>query len=64
MLLTSVSECACFALGILTPMPAVKTFAMYAAVALLIDFVLQLTAFIAIMALDDQRYLVSCNFII
>lgn len=40
-------------------MPAVKTFAMYAAVALLIDFLLQITAFIALMALDDRRYQVS-----
>jgi len=55
-LLTSASEVFCFALGSLSEMPAVKTFAMYASVALLIDFILQTTAFIALIAIDQKRY--------
>ncbi|XP_059609454.1 NPC intracellular cholesterol transporter 1 homolog 1b [Phlebotomus argentipes] len=55
-LLTASAEIFCFGIGALSSMPAVHTFAMYAAVALLIDFILQLTAFVAIMSLDQQRY--------
>ncbi|XP_058443946.1 NPC intracellular cholesterol transporter 1 homolog 1b [Malaya genurostris] len=54
-LLTSASECCCFAIGGLSPMPAVNTFAWYATVALLVDFILQITAFVALMALDERR---------
>lgn len=44
MLLTSVSECCCFFLGGLSDMPAVKAFALYAGMALLFDFLLQVSA--------------------
>uniref|UniRef100_A0A182PQ62 SSD domain-containing protein n=1 Tax=Anopheles epiroticus TaxID=199890 RepID=A0A182PQ62_9DIPT len=54
-LLTSASECCCFAIGALSPMPAVNTFAWYATVALLVDFLLQISAFVALMALDEKR---------
>jgi len=56
MLLTSVSEASCFLIGALADMPAVKTFALYAAVALLLDFLLQITCFVSLLALDDRRY--------
>lgn len=56
MLLTSASEMCAFAIGILSDMPAVKTFAMYATIALFFDFLLQITAFIALLAIDDKRY--------
>lgn len=55
-LLTSMSEAACFAVGSVTDMPAVKTFALYATVAILFNFLLQITAFVAFMALDQNRY--------
>lgn len=55
-LLTSVSECCCFGIGALSNMPAVRTFALYACVAILLDFLLQITAFVALMALDQRRY--------
>lgn len=55
-LLTASAEIFCFGIGTLSNMPAVHTFAMYAAVALLIDFILQLTAFVALMSLDQMRY--------
>lgn len=59
MLLCTASELVCFAIGSLSDMPAVNTFAIYAAVAILLDFVFQITAFVAIMCLDQKRYQVS-----
>nr|BDE77039.1 Niemann-Pick C1-like protein 1 [Xenotoca eiseni] len=55
MLLCSLSECVCFFLGALSTMPAVKSFALYAALAVLMDFVLQITAFVAVLSLDARR---------
>lgn len=36
-------------------MPAVKSFALYAALAVLMDFALQMTAFVALLSLDARR---------
>ncbi|KAL2715871.1 NPC intracellular cholesterol transporter 1 isoform X2 [Vespula squamosa] len=55
MLLTSVSESCCFFLGGLSDMPAVKAFALYAGMALLVDFILQVTCFVSLLALDTLR---------
>ncbi|XP_061586807.1 NPC1-like intracellular cholesterol transporter 1 [Cololabis saira] len=55
MLLCSLSESVCFFLGALTTMPAVKSFALYAALAVVMDFVLQMTAFVALLSLDARR---------
>lgn len=56
MLLSTASESVCFFLGgALSDMPAVKAFAFYAAVALLIDFLLQITCFLALLSLDVRR---------
>jgi hypothetical protein len=41
MLLSSVAESTCFFLGALSDMPAVRAFALYAGMALLIDFFMQ-----------------------
>lgn len=57
MFVTSVSESVCFFLGALSDMPAVRAFALYAAVALLVDFLLQVTCFVALLALDTRRQL-------
>jgi Niemann-Pick C1 protein len=54
-LLTSVSESCCFFLGGLSDMPAVKAFALYAGMALFIDFLLQITCFVSLLALDARR---------
>lgn len=54
-LLASCSEVACFFLGVLSGMPAVHAFALYAGLALTIDFVLQITCFVSLMALDAKR---------
>lgn len=53
---TATSEFACFAIGTLANMPAVKTFAMYAAAAIILDFLFQITAFVALMSLDERRF--------
>nr|XP_057925789.1 NPC1-like intracellular cholesterol transporter 1 [Doryrhamphus excisus] len=55
MLLCSLSESVCFFLGALSTMPAVKSFALYAALAVLMDFVLQMTAFVSLLSLDARR---------
>ncbi|XP_072917233.1 NPC1-like intracellular cholesterol transporter 1 isoform X2 [Hemitrygon akajei] len=55
MLLCSFSESICFFLGALTKMPAVRTFALYAALAVLLDFLLQMSAFVALLSLDARR---------
>ncbi|XP_020285884.1 Niemann-Pick C1 protein isoform X4 [Pseudomyrmex gracilis] len=56
MLLTSVSESCCFFLGSLSDMPAVRAFALYAGMALLVDFLLQITCFVSLLALDTIRH--------
>ncbi|XP_072944821.1 NPC intracellular cholesterol transporter 1 isoform X2 [Epargyreus clarus] len=55
MFLTSVSESVCFFLGALSDMPAVRAFALYAGAALAVDFLLQVTGFVALLALDMRR---------
>ena len=55
MLLSSSSEATCFFLGALSDMPAVRAFALYAGMALLIDFFMQITCFVSLIALDMAR---------
>jgi len=55
MLLSSISESCCFFLGGLSDMPAVRAFAFYAGAALLIDFLMQITCFVALLSLDVKR---------
>lgn len=57
MLLSSLSMSACFFIGTLTEMPAVRMFALYAAVALIINFFLQMTCFLGLFTLDTRRQL-------
>jgi len=56
--------------GSLTDMPAVKVFSLYAAMAVLIDFFLQISCFVSLLALDARRQevttgctynVISCN---
>lgn len=44
--------------GGLSDMPAVKAFALYAGMALLVDFILQITCFVSLLALDTIRHAV------
>lgn len=55
MLLCSMSESTCFFLGALSDMPAVRAFALYAGMALLVDFFMQITCFVALISLDMTR---------
>uniref|UniRef100_A0A8C3YD10 NPC1 like intracellular cholesterol transporter 1 n=1 Tax=Catagonus wagneri TaxID=51154 RepID=A0A8C3YD10_9CETA len=55
MLLCSLSEAICFFFGALTPMPAVRTFALTSGFAVLLDFLLQMSAFVALLSLDSRR---------
>lgn len=56
MLLSSLTESCCFFLAAgLTSMPAVRSFAFYAAFAVLIDFALQVSSFVALLSLDARR---------
>jgi Niemann-Pick C1 protein len=49
------AEGAAFLLGMLTRMPAVTAFAVYACVAILFNWALQITFFVALIALDARR---------
>ena len=53
--------------GALSDMPAVRAFALYAGMALLIDFFMQITCFVSLIALDmarqeNNRFDVLCCF--
>ncbi|KAL7054187.1 hypothetical protein AAHC03_026408 [Spirometra sp. Aus1] len=54
-LLSSLSEAVAFFCGAMTSMPAVRVFALYAGVAILINFFLQIIAFVALITLDAKR---------
>lgn len=54
-LLSATSEAACFFIGALSEMPAIRAFSLYAGVALVINFILQLTCFVALLSLDIRR---------
>lgn len=53
--LAAAAEVAAFALGALTPMPAVRNFSLCAAAAVALDFALQVTTFVALLVLDTER---------
>lgn len=46
--------------GALSVMPAVHTFSLFAGMAVLIDFLLQITCFVSLLGLDVKRQEVSC----
>ncbi|KAK2736909.1 hypothetical protein FQN57_000512 [Myotisia sp. PD_48] len=54
-LLSATTETIAFALGVFVGMPAVKNFAAYAAAAVLINALLQVTMFISLLALNQKR---------
>lgn len=55
MMLSSISESTCFFLGAITDMPAVKTFSLYAGLAILFNFAFQATCFLALFIIDVRR---------
>ena len=54
-LLSALTETVAFAMGTLVGMPAVKNFAAYAAGAVLINALLQVTMFVSVLALNQRR---------
>uniref|UniRef100_A0A8C3YDN5 NPC intracellular cholesterol transporter 1 n=1 Tax=Catagonus wagneri TaxID=51154 RepID=A0A8C3YDN5_9CETA len=55
MFLSSFSETVAFFLGGLSVVPAVHTFSLFAGMAVLIDFLLQITCFVSLLGLDIKR---------
>ncbi|VVB09583.1 unnamed protein product [Arabis nemorensis] len=53
--LASLSEVLAFAVGAFVPMPACRIFSMFAALAIMLDFFLQITAFVALIVFDYKR---------
>ncbi|XP_003437898.1 NPC intracellular cholesterol transporter 1 [Oreochromis niloticus] len=53
--LSSFSETVAFFLGALSSMPAVRTFSMFAGLAVFIDFLLQISCFVSLLGLDAKR---------
>ncbi|WKA09248.1 hypothetical protein VitviT2T_026913 [Vitis vinifera] len=53
--LASLAEVLAFAVGTFIPMPACRVFSMFAALAVLLDFLLQVTAFVALIVFDFLR---------
>ncbi|KAJ8618328.1 hypothetical protein MRB53_014514 [Persea americana] len=53
--LASLSEVLAFAVGSFIPMPACRVFSMFAALAVFLDFLLQVTAFVALIVFDFIR---------
>ncbi|KAF0697356.1 Aste57867_11957 [Aphanomyces stellatus] len=58
-LLASTTESVAFVFGCISPMPAVLWFAAYAAVAVLLNFVVQMTMLVALVVLDTRRDVAS-----
>lgn len=54
-LLAACAESSCFFLGAITPMPAVRVFALNAGIALLIAFFFQMLIFVPVLAFDARR---------
>jgi len=55
LLLAFLSEVSCFFLGAMSSMPCIRIFALNAALALVFDFLLQMTVFLAFLSLDAKR---------
>jgi Niemann-Pick C1 protein len=55
MLLTGTTQSCAFLISALTPMPGVRAFSLYASLAIIINFVMQITCFVALLTLDARR---------
>ncbi|EPZ34489.1 Patched domain-containing protein [Rozella allomycis CSF55] len=56
-LLTALTETAAFSIGGFISMPSVSSFSLYAAVAIFVDFILQITCFVSLLTIDSKRHL-------
>ena len=55
MLLTGTTQSAAFLISALTPMPGVRAFSLYASLAIILNFFLQITCFVVLLTLDAKR---------
>ena len=55
MLLTGTTQAAAFLISALTPMPGVRAFSLYASLAIILNFFMQITCFVALLTLDAKR---------
>ena len=55
MLLTGTTQSAAFLISAMTPMPGVRAFSLYASLAIVLNFLLQITCFVALLSLDARR---------
>lgn len=55
MLLTGTTQSAAFLISSMTPMPGVRAFSLYASLAIVLNFLLQITCFVALLSLDAKR---------
>jgi Niemann-Pick C1 protein len=55
MLLSGVTQCVAFLISAMTPMPGVRAFSLYASLAIILNFVMQITCFVVLLTLDAKR---------
>ena len=55
MLLSGVTQSAAFLISAMTPMPGVRAFSLYASLAIILNFILQITCFVVLLTLDAKR---------
>ena len=55
MLLTGTTQTAAFLISALTPMPGVRAFSLYASLAIILNFFMQITCFVVLLTLDAKR---------
>jgi len=55
MLLTGTTQSAAFLISAMTPMPGVRAFSLYASLAIILNFFMQITCFVVLLTLDAKR---------
>ncbi len=55
MLLTGTTQSCAFLISALTPMPGVRAFSLYASLAIILNFLMQITCFVVLLTLDAKR---------
>jgi Niemann-Pick C1 protein len=55
MLLSGVTQCVAFLISAMTPMPGVRAFSLYASLAIILNFIMQITCFVVLLTLDAKR---------
>ena len=55
MLLTGTTQSAALLISALTPMPGVRAFSLYASLAIILNFLMQITCFVVLLTLDAKR---------